>query len=211
MKRWWIVLTSIVIFLVLTGFGLNTFKKEVRVPEALLVKAPAKVHFPVTLDSLVTLETAPPFLDSGFIGFREALAFKESQGNYFVVNEFGYLGKYQFGIETLQLMGVHMEKTFLNNPKLQEHIFKLNVARNKWILRKDIARYVGKNMGGIEITESGIIAAAHLAGAGNVKHYLRSFGEIDVSDGFGSSISKYIKKFKGYDISAIPPLKNPRI
>ena len=32
-------------------------------------------------------------------------------------------------------------------------------------------------MNGIEITESGILAAAHLSGAGNVKKYLRSNGK----------------------------------
>lgn len=64
---------------------------------------------------------------------------------------------------------------------------------------------------GQEITESGILAAAHLAGAGNVKKYLRSYGELNVDDDFGSSVSYYIKKFSGYDISHVTPKKNPRI
>ena len=68
-------------------------------------------------------------------------------------------------------------------------------------MRKDIHRFAGKRVNGIKITESGILAAAHLAGAGNVKKYLRSFGKFEFKDGFGTSINSYMKKFGGYDVS----------
>ena len=35
-----------------------------------------------------------PYLQKDFVGFKEALAFKESQGKYRVVNTLGYLVKY---------------------------------------------------------------------------------------------------------------------
>ena len=38
-----------------------------------------------------------PDLGNSYISFKEALAFKESRGDYFTVNTLGYLGKYQFG------------------------------------------------------------------------------------------------------------------
>ena len=41
-------------------------------------------------------------LNRNFVGFKEALAFKESQGKYRVINTLGYLGKYQFGSTTLE-------------------------------------------------------------------------------------------------------------
>lgn len=144
-----------------------------------------------------------PKLDKSFIGFKEALAFKESRGNYFSVNTFGYLGKYQFGKNTLKLVGVYDTQQFLNNPKLQEKAFIANVARNKWILRRDIKQFVGKYIDGILITESGILAAAHLAGPGSVKKYLRSFGAIGFADAYGTTIKKYMIKFSGYDTSFI--------
>ena len=53
--------------------------------------------------------------------------------------------------------------------------------------------------------------AAHLAGAGNVKKYLRSNGAHDVQDAYGTTITHYLKRFKGYDTSSIPPRKNPKI
>ena len=142
-----------------------------------------------------------PFLQKDFIGFKEALAFKESQGRYAIVNKFGYLGKYQFGKNTLRRLKVYNTSKFLKNPELQEKAFVALCNINKWILRKDIHRFAGKRVNGIKITESGILAAAHLAGAGNVKKYLRSFGKFEFKDGFGTSINSYMKKFGGYDVS----------
>ena len=37
--------------------------------------------------------TPIPLLGDSYLGFKEALAFKESRGDYGVVNQFGYLGK----------------------------------------------------------------------------------------------------------------------
>ncbi len=152
-----------------------------------------------------------PYLEKDFVGFKEALAFKESQGKYTVVNTFGYLGKYQFGKTTLLRFKIYNTKAFLNNPELQEKAFKALCKVNKWILRKDIQRCVGKTINGITISTSGILAAAHLSGAGNVKKFLRSNGTLNFSDAYGSSIECYLKKFGGYDVSEIEPDRNARI
>ena len=144
-----------------------------------------------------------PKLDKSFIGFKEALAFKESSGDYFSVNTYGYLGKYQFGKSTLKLIGIYNTDKFLNTPELQEKAFIAYAARNKWILRRDIKRFVGKQIDGVLITESGILAAAHLAGPGSVKKYLRSYGAIGFADAYGTTIRNYMKKFSGYDTSFV--------
>ena len=151
-----------------------------------------------------------PYLGKSYNGFKEALAFKESRGNYFSVNTLGYLGKYQFGAETLKMIGIYNPTQFLYNPKLQEKAFLANAERNKWILRKDIKRFVGKKINGIEITESGILAAAHLAGPGSVKKFLRSYGSYNTSDAYGSTVKHYMKKFSGYDTSFIEPNKKAK-
>ena len=152
-----------------------------------------------------------PYLEKDFVGFKEALAFKESQGKYTAVNTFGYLGKYQFGKTTLLRFKIYNTKAFLNNPELQEKAFKALCKVNKWILRKDIQRCVGKTINGITISTSGILAAAHLSGARNVKKFLRSNGALNFSDAYGSSIESYLKKFGGYDVSEIEPDRNARI
>lgn len=185
--------------------------KTVKVPEELRVYKGILVIYPMVQPKLESTVIAPPFVGSTFVGFKEALAFKESSGNYFVTNTLGYLGKYQFGIGTLELMGVYNARLFLNDPVLQEKVFQTNIARNKWILRREIKKYVGKKIKGIEVTESGILAAAHLAGPGNVMKYLRTYGRSDVKDAYGTSISIYMSKFAGYDISHISAVRNPKV
>ena len=150
------------------------------------------------------------FLDRSYVGFKEAIAFKESQGQYTVVNSLGYLGKYQFGASTLKLIGIYNPSEFLNNPKLQEKAFLANAKRNKWVLRRDIKRFVGHKVNGTVVTESGILAAAHLAGPGNVKRYLRSYGAIGFTDAFGTEIESYIRNFSSYDTSFIVPNRRPK-
>ncbi|MEP2935055.1 MAG: peptidoglycan-binding protein LysM [Gilvibacter sp.] len=152
-----------------------------------------------------------PLIGKSFIGFREALGFKESQGNYFVVNQFGYLGKYQFGKSTLKLIGIPNAAKFLATPELQEEAFTAYAARNKWVLRRDIRRYVGRTINGIKITESGILAAAHLAGPGNVKQYLRSGGSLEFNDAFGTTVGYYMRKFAGYDTSCVVADKKAKV
>ncbi|MCX7552212.1 peptidoglycan-binding protein LysM [Xanthomarina sp. F2636L] len=155
--------------------------------------------------------TYSPTLGKSLVGFKEALGFKESGGDYFTVNTLGYLGKYQFGKETLKLIGIYNPVHFLSNPELQEKAFIANAERNKWILRKDIKRFSGKMINGIKVTESGILAAAHLAGPGNVKKYLRSYGANGFTDAYGTSVSYYLKKFSGYDTSKIKPNRKAKV
>ncbi len=146
-----------------------------------------------------------PELGKSYVGFKEALAFKESRGNYKVVNQFGYLGKYQFGKGTLALIGLRNigKNDFLNNPALQEQAFYANLSRNKWILRRDITRFEGRTVNGVKITESGILASAHLAGPGAVKRYLRTGGVEGFADAFGTTIRYYMRRFGGYDTSFV--------
>ena len=151
------------------------------------------------------------YLISDFNGFKEFLGFKESSGSFKSVNKFGYMGKYQFNLNTLKIYKLKNSTNFINNPELQERVFLINCQRNKWILRKDISWFVGTEINGIEVTESGILAAAHLSGPGNVKKFLRSQGKNDLKDAFGTSISNYLGTFKDYDLSSISAVKRPTI
>ncbi|WP_298348229.1 peptidoglycan-binding protein LysM [uncultured Dokdonia sp.] len=152
-----------------------------------------------------------PLTGKNYTGFKEALAFKESRGDYLTINRFGYLGKYQFGASTLDLLGIQDGSEFLENPVLQEQAFLLNASRNKWVLRRDIKRYEGRWISGVRVTESGILAAAHLAGPGSVKKFLRSGGATGFQDAFGTSIRSYMKRFSGYDVSNIEAIKKPSL
>jgi hypothetical protein len=152
-----------------------------------------------------------PFTGRFFIGFKEALAFKESQGKYHKINSLGYMGKYQFGIETLETIGITDSVAFMNSPKLQEKAFVALVAKNKWELQNEIEQYSGKIISGVRITESGILAAAHLGGVGSVKRFLRTNGKRKCKDEYGTSVKSYMKDFGGYETSGIKADDNPRV
>ena len=132
--------------------------------------------------------------------FLEDLGFRESSGNYRAVNKFGYLGKYQFGRKTLDALGYKniSNRTFLSDPALQEQVMEDLLVHNKKILRRYIKKYEGKVVHGVYITESGILAAAHLAGAGNVRKFFRKGYEF--RDGNGTKMTSYMKKFSNYEL-----------
>ncbi|AWM12906.1 peptidoglycan-binding protein LysM [Flavobacterium sp. NRK F10] len=200
---------TILVMLVSTGF--NSFEIEkvegfhLEENENYVYTVPTEDEFEEEFDVIF------PYVGKTFVGFREAIAFRESRGILNLVNPYGYMGKYQFGRSTLRTVGIYDFQEFLHNPEWQEKAFKALVARNKWELRKEIKKYSGRKMNGVVITESGILAAAHLAGAGSVKKYLRSNGANGFKDGFGTSLRSYMKKFGGFDVSLIEADANAKV
>lgn len=181
------------------------------------VKQPIAYHVPDKTETINDLNKKLNEIDfsiktsNSFIDFKESLAYRESGNNYKAVNTFGYLGKYQFGKATLKFLGLNDHKDFLNNPELQEKAFIAYLKKNKWILKRDIKRYAGKTIGGVKITESGILAAAHLGGVGSVQDFLRSNGSIEFTDGYGTNIKSYLKEFANYNLKEIKGEKSPII
>ena len=158
--------------------------------------------------------------------FLTDLGARESGGKYNILNKYGYAGKYQMGEMALVDAGYYRKSSgkynndwqgnftgkdgvysiqdFLNNPQAQEHaqiIFK----KRQWGYLKAVGahNYVGKIINGYTITPSGLLAGAHLKGAGCVIKYLKSNGQNIEKDGFGTSVEDYMKKFSGYDVKQI--------
>lgn len=132
--------------------------------------------------------------------FLTAIGRRESSNRYHVVNRWGYMGKYQFGRKTLNDLGYKSisNNEFLTNPQLQEEAMLKLLKHNKHILKKEIRKYCGTSIHGVYITESGLLAAAHLAGAGNVKKWLRRGKRF--RDGLGTDLTEYLKLFGNYKI-----------
>ena len=127
------------------------------------------------------------------------LGFQESGNRYDVVNRFGYMGKYQFGKSTLRTLKIKVTKeAFLNSPDLQEYTMQQLLLHNKRKLQKYINDFDGQIIHGILVTESGLLAAAHLGGQGSVKKWFRN-GKI-TQDGNGVKITHYMQKFGGYNL-----------
>jgi len=202
MKKWFNYIIPLMALL-LMAYAYESLRSESEMPVVFVPERPAPkaAIFPQWKDSADLADQVPiPFVGKDFVGFKEAVAFKESRGSYHVVNALGFMGKYQFGHSALKALHIDQNR-FLHNPELQEKAFRKYVALNKKILAKEIRQYAGKRINGILITESGILAAAHLAGAGAVKRYLHSNGRKSARDAFGTRIEDYLRRFGGYDLS----------
>ena len=131
--------------------------------------------------------------------FLTDVGFRESGNRYTITNKWGYMGKYQFGRSTLKGLGFKVTKEeFLNNPQLQEEAMMALLLHNKEKLQTYIDVFDGQTINGMYISESGILAAAHLGGQGSVKRYFKN-GKV-FKDGFGTKITAYMAQFSGYDI-----------
>lgn len=131
--------------------------------------------------------------------FLDAIGHQESGNRYHIVNRYGYMGRYQFGKSTLKTIKIKVSKTeFLNNPELQEAAMLKLLRYNKKRLQKYIDKFDGQIVNGILVTESGLLAAAHLGGAGSVKKWFRT-GKVK-KDGNGIKITNYMERFSGYDL-----------
>ncbi len=158
--------------------------------------------------------------------FLRALGYRESSGRYNIENRFGYLGKYQMGEMALKDAGyykgdstprkndwigewtgkdgVWSKEDFLNNPQAQENAIR-EYHRKVWKYIKALGldKYVGRTIGGVLITESGLLGGAHLVGVMNLKRFLNSNGQIVPKDGNNVPITHYIELLNGYNIDEI--------
>ena len=147
-------------------------------------------------------------------GFQYALGLRESGNNYDTVNTIGYLGRYQFGYMALEDVGISRNQRgeFLSCPDIQDKAFMSLIKINKYRLRNYIKYFNGKkwkytdsngNTRHLVLTESGMVAAAHLIGANDLKKYLNGKpGRTE--DKYGTRIEEYLVKFSFYDLSSIP-------
>jgi hypothetical protein len=94
---------------------------------------------------------------------------------------------------------------------LQEKAFLVLLAKNKWDLQDEIDVFSGKTIAGVRVTESGILAAAHLGGVRSVKKFLYSQGKRKCKDQYGSSVRNYMRDFGGFETQAIVAQNNPTV
>ena len=185
------VIISMIATISLVGFTTNYIKPKIYMVTELESKPVEPIKIEIEPVSIEINETEM-FLNS--IGMRE------SSNRYDVVNGWGYMGKYQFGKRTLKNLGYDIsKKEFLNSPHIQEMAMLDLLSHNKKILQSYIDDYSGIVVDGTEITESGILAAAHLAGPGNVKRYFKKGKQF--KDGNGTKLTSYLTNFSGYKLN----------
>lgn len=156
--------------------------------------------------------------DKGFEAFLEALGVRESSGRYDNDKNPYYHGKYQMGLDALHEAkyydknkgvflgknGIDSVKDFLNNPAAQEDAIR-RFTNSQWKQVQSNCGYLykGQTINGVKLTDSGVIAGAHLVGAGGVCTYIKTNGKTIPRDKYGTTVEEYIRKFAGYDVSEV--------
>jgi len=134
--------------------------------------------------------------------FIDGIAMSESGCNY-RPKQSGttYWGKYQMGPSARKDIGIAVDmETFLSEPELQEICMKLLLLRNKEYLKNYIGKYQYRTLNGFYITESGLLAMAHLVGHGPVIEFLASGGKTNPKDGNGKRGTDYLTEFNGFKL-----------
>lgn len=165
------------------------------------------------------------------LGFRESSSIPDGVQNYDAENRFGFIGKYQFGEAALFDLGyyaadnsdsnlfkndwignwsgkngIHSKQDYLSNGLVQEIIIQ-DWQAVLWsrIQFLELDKYEGQVLNGQPITLSGMLATAHLIGAGSrssdtagLKGYLLSGATFSPGDGNGTSANDYMNLFEGY-------------
>jgi len=193
-KKYSIVILLLATLALFSLMAFTTYRAKVINP---IIELPTKGIVTIPLESL-TVDSIE-LVVSSHQAFLDAIGFRESGNRYDVVNRYGYMGKYQFGKRTLKGLGIKVtQDEFLNSPYIQEKAMYALLKQNKRSLRKYIEKYDGKYVHGVLVTESGLLAAAHLGGAGSVKKWFRT-GKVR-KDGNGVKITSYMVMFNGYDL-----------
>lgn len=144
--------------------------------------------------------------ESEYTRFINDLGHNESLNNWLCINRIGCFGEWQFAESTLHCLGYKSItlKKFRKNPEIfprelqrsaLESLIRVNLA-----LLKNYDHFIGDTIQGVVVTKSGLIAAAHLGGAGSTRQFLRSDGNINSKDALGTSIRDYMRKFRDYDL-----------
>jgi len=162
-----------------------------------------------------------------YADFLHDLAYRESSLNATKVNKFGYAGLFQMGEAAMVdagyyksdgsatndwkgkftgKNGINSLADFTNNPDAQvKAIADYQAVQWKVIQNLGLTKYLGQTINGVQITQSGLLAGAHLVGYGGLQKYLTSNGTNDVVDGNKTPISQYIQKFGGYTVGGPAP------
>lgn len=140
------------------------------------------------------------------IRFTNYLGFKESRNNWMAINSIGYFGEWQFGRRALKHLGyghITLSK-FKTDPSIFPRDLQLKVLKDLMkinsIYLKEYECFIGTAIKGTIISKAGMLAAAHLGGAGSVKLYLMSIGKIDRKDLYGTRVSDYFREFSMYNL-----------
>ena len=177
---------------------------------------------------LVFLLAGAALAEGTYLQFLQALANAESSNQPGIVNEYGYVGLFQMGELALQDAGyyrgdgtrdtndwtggwtgrdgINSLADFQASPQAQVNaVTRYHQVIENYISANGLRKYIGTTINGVVLTESGLVAGAHLVGMGNLGAWLRSGGRVVPMDGNKVPVTSYASRFAGYGVSASPP------
>jgi integrating conjugative element protein (TIGR03758 family) len=102
--------------------------------------------------------------------------------------------------------GINSIADFLASPAIQtQAITAYNQKQWGYITAMKLDRAIGRTINGILITESGLLAGAHLVGIGGLQQFINSNGAIVPRDGNKTPITKYVSDFGGFALGPVAP------
>ena len=149
--------------------------------------------------------------------FRKAMRLSESSGDMGILNDISggrtVAGGYQFSEPRLRdymnKMGVEFTvEDFAKDPALQETVMDWHEQDIMDLaMERNLDRFIGTEVGGVQVTPSAIVGMAHLGGNGGMRDFLVSGGKNDQIDNYGTRISDYGKKFTGMNLYGLTPMR----
>lgn len=147
--------------------------------------------------------------------FLVALRMMESGGDYQSVNTLNFLGAYQFGEAALVDLGyvqqdsdpydnnysggwngkngIDSAKEFLASKSAQDKAAEAWVKLMwHYIEAENLDQHAWTEVGGVELTPSGMLAASHLMGTYSLQAFIESDGKTDTRDPYGMPVSTYM-------------------
>ena len=126
----------------ITAMSLYARTKVIEYPTMLPPKIPLKSELKpieLSIEDEVRLKTHK--------GFLYVIGHRESSNRYDIVNQLGYMGKYQFSHSTLRSLGYNITRDkFINDCILQEEAMHKLLTTNYNTLKKYINRYENKTI-----------------------------------------------------------------
>lgn len=139
--------------------------------------------------------------------FNASLSRTESGGDYTVTNSEGYGGKYQFGQARLddfnkangtQFAVADLTAGTPEAKALTEAVQNWHVGDiDNFVSSNGLDKFIGQTVGGVQITQNGMRAMAHLGGLGGMRKFLETGGQYNPADSNGTSLSDYATTHAG--------------
>lgn len=150
-------------------------------------------------------------------GVIASLGFTESGNRYNIQNDEGFTGKYQFGQARLNeyaraigVGSIDIEE-FRRNPEMQEDAMRWHVSDILQFAEENgLNRYIGQTVNGVTVTESGMVAVAHLGGKHGLRRFLTSGGSYNPADSNGTSLTDYLRTHASSE-TGVGPYSGPPV